>query len=293
MNSDSKIYAINLPTGQTQWKQQISRSIGVKSTGIGNTFFITNDSLKILRVNTLTGSIQEVFKLTNSVVNAVSTLDAPIPIIDHQTQDTLLLSTWSYGFYQNAFSATYLLLYNLTQKRIVYNLLQREGVASGTNGFLFPDRLPTVYNNKVYVAIGKSIQCNDLMTGKLLWQNRNFDGDFSLSGLLVEKDKLYGCATSDSLFCLNTSDGNILWKTPTGGSSTGLLYLNGIIYLASSGDGKLYAIDANTGAYIWQIRSPDYESSNKQSFFTDNVATDGKNIFVRSYLNLYCYKAAR
>jgi outer membrane protein assembly factor BamB len=293
INSSPNIYAINLSTGVTQWKLQKPPSNNPRGSGIGKTYFMVSDSLKLFSVNTTTGESLYRFQLTNDTSNAVSTFNAPVPIIDNQTQDTLLLSAWSYGFYQNAFSATYLLLYNLTQKRIIYNMLQREGVASGTNGFLLPNRIPTIDKDKIYLGIGKSFQCNNLKTGSLLWRKTDFEGNFFESGVLVVNDKVYSITSVGELFCLNASTGAVIWKTSTKGLSSTLLHLNGVIYLTSIGDGKLYAIDANTGAYIWQLRSPDDESSGGQSYFKDNVTTDGKNIFVSTYLNLYCYKAAR
>jgi outer membrane protein assembly factor BamB len=234
-----------------------------------------------------------IFKLTNDVKDAVSSLNAPVPIIDTKTQDTLLLSAWSYGFYQNSLSATYLLLYNLTQKRIIYNLPQREEFATAQTGFLVPDKLPIITNNKIFLGIGKSFQCNDVMTGKLLWRKTDFQGNFFESGVTVIGDKVFCTDTEGDLFCLNALNGDIIWKITTtlGGLASSLLHLNGVLYFAS--DGYLYAIDASTGARIWRITSPDNESSNGQSFFKGNVTTDGKNIFVSTYLNLYCYKAAR
>jgi outer membrane protein assembly factor BamB len=288
LHNSPNLYAIDIETGKTRWKTTypMSRDRGI--TGFSEHYYMSNYN-KAFEGNVSTGLEREIFSIEEK-----SVLGLPTTYISGQ--DTSLVFAVSYAIedsLRNYFYRAHLLLFNLSKKQIVYNIMQREGYANAQTGFLTPNGLPVIYKSSVFIAIGKSLQCNDILTGKLLWQNKDFEGDFSLSGLTSANDKLYGCATDDNLYCIDIATGKIVWKTPTGGSSTGLLHLNGIIYLASIGDGKLYAIDANTGAYIWQLRSPDYESSNKQSFFKDNVTTDGKNIFVSTYLNLYCYKAAR
>jgi glucose dehydrogenase len=239
--------------------------------------------------NVSTGVERELFSTEkNSVVG--------LPATYISGQDTSLIFAVSYAIEdssRNYFYRTHLLLFNLSKKQIVYNIMQREGYANAQTGFLTPEGLPIINQNQVFVAIGKSVQSNDLMTGKLLWRKMDFQGDFSESGVTVIGDKVFCTDTEGDLFCLNALNGAVVWKTTTtlGGLANNLLYLNGVLYFAS--DGYLYAIDASTGARIWRITSPDNESSNGQSFFKGNVTTDGKNIFVSTYLNLYCYKAAR
>lgn len=67
--------------------------------------------------------------------------------------------------------------------------------------------------------------------------------------------------------------------------------MNGVVYLVG-GDGNLYAIDGKQGTIIWKMRSPD-DDGRSGSFFTGKVVGANGKIYARSFLNLYCYKAAR
>ena len=57
--------------------------------------------------------------------------------------------------------------------------------------------------------------------------------------------------TSDSVFCIRTSDGSRVWARPYGISSSPAVS-NGMVYFGSS-DGRLYALDAVTGAFKWNF----------------------------------------
>lgn len=95
------------------------------------------------------------------------------------------------------------------------------------------------------------------------------------------------------MYALDAKTGAIVWETKTSSASGDILAQNGVVYMIGLGDGKLHAIDIVSGKHIWKLTSPDYESSQTNSFFEDAVSGDGQNIYVRSFLNLYCYKAAK
>ena len=288
LHNSPNLYAIDIETGKTLWKTTypMRRDRGI--TGFSERYYMSNYNTAF-EGNVSTGVERELFSTEkNSVVG--------LPATYVSGQDTSLIFAVSYAIedsLRNYYYRTHLLLFNLSKKQTVYNIMQREGYANAQTGFPTPDGLPIINQNQVFVAIGKSVQSNDLMTGKLLWRKTDFQGDFSESGVTVIGDKVFCTDTEGDLFCLNALNGAVVWKTTTtlGGLASSLLHLNGVLYFAS--DGYLYAIDASTGARIWRITSPDNESSNGQSFFKGNVTTDGKNIFVSTYLNLYCYKAAR
>jgi outer membrane protein assembly factor BamB len=67
--------------------------------------------------------------------------------------------------------------------------------------------------------------------------------------------------------------------------------MNGVVYVVSPGGGKLYAFDGKTGTKLWDFKSPDDNGSG--SSFDGIVTGANGRIYVRSFLNLYCYKAAR
>ena len=296
MNILPNRYGISMRTGFSQWRHQTPPTTDISVTGWGTKCFMSINRKELLQINVSTGEKTTLLILPDSLIQGDAKILAPIPVRNAAISDSIFLITWTDAKQNSAGSylyKVYLMLYNASKQKILYNSLQREGYPNAQTGFLVPNKLPVVSNNKIFLGIGKSFQCNDLMTGDLLWRKNDFEDSFFESGVLLENNKLFCINSVGDMYCLNPNTGAIIWQTNTKGSCRNLLFHNDVIYLTSSGNGKLYAIDANTGAYIWQLTSPDYESSNKQSFFKDNVTTDGKNIFVSTYLNLYCYKAAR
>lgn len=94
------------------------------------------------------------------------------------------------------------------------------------------------------------------------------------------------------MYALDPTLGSIIWQSKTTTSASSLLfYMNGIVYMTGLGDGRLYAIDVKTGKFIWKHSCP-YENG-KPSSFTVTVTGDKDRIYVNSFLNLYCYKAAK
>ena len=97
-------------------------------------------------------------------------------------------------------------------------------------------------------------------------------------------------------FGISLETGNIMWTTETTGNNGQPYALNGVVYFTSSGDGMLHALDIATGQYIWKIESPD---ANSNSFFRGELTgIPGENgekgrIFTSSYLNAFCFEAAR
>ena len=78
--------------------------------------------------------------------------------------------------------------------------------------------------------------------------------------------------------------------------SYALRYLNGVVYFGGGGDGKLHAVDAETGEYLWEIESPDL-GKNKSAYFgglcavVPGVGSEKGKIVVTTGLNAYCYEA--
>jgi hypothetical protein len=198
INTIPNLYVIDTQSGNTIWRQEKTSITELPTSGLGNTFYTVISNTTLVSIDIRTQGLKNLFSVSDTSKDSKVYLSAVTPVFDDQNNDIFIVCAWNVGYYTNSLNKTSLLLYSTAEKKILYNLLQREGIANGQNGFLIPNKVPVIRDNKIYLSIGKSIQCNDLMTGKLLWQNRNFDGDFSLSGLLVEKDKLY--SSFDSFF---------------------------------------------------------------------------------------------
>lgn len=204
--------------------------------------------------------------------------------------DTNIVFTALYGEASTNFkNKVYLIYYNLSKHHEIYNLLQDE--SSPENANVLPGGIPLVRNSTVYSAIGRSVQANDIETGKLLWKTKT-QAPFTTSGIIEGDGIIFGNSSDGFMHAFDTQTGKLLWKVETFGTARRPFYMNGVVYVVSPGGGKLYAFDGKTGTKIWDFLSPD-DGQGAGSSFTGIVTGANGKIYVRSYLNLYCYKAAR
>ena len=207
-------------------------------------------------------------------------INAPLAFIN-QNSDTILLTTRGGLQLMNSTAVpSYLLLYNLTKRQLLYDSVQQDNTRFG---------LPEIVGNKVYMALGLSLQCNDLQTGRLLWR-KNFESNFIRSGLTISDGKVFAGCEDTNFYCLDAETGNILWQLNgiVGGSHKPFV-MNGVVYFTRT---YLYAVDINTGQILWKRECPEQAQNGSVYFFGRVTGSDGK-IYVQSYKSAYCYKAAR
>jgi outer membrane protein assembly factor BamB len=87
--------------------------------------------------------------------------------------------------------------------------------------------------------------------------------------------------------------GRQLWSTPSHGTSSTLNYLNGVVYFASMGDGRVHAVDAQTGKYLWRIEPPDDSGLKDECAVIPGQNGEKGKVIVSTFLNGYCYEAER
>jgi outer membrane protein assembly factor BamB len=288
VSNDALTYGIDAQSGMTLWRNRNSRSVSgtLVVNGIGQIYFFgayfSDGTGQMLKGNTNSGKEEVIISFPKATGPYYFT-----PFIA-ANQDTMLIVTSVYGeAATNFYNKVYLTLFNVSQNKEIYTLLQREGPSTQNN---LPMGVPVIINDQVFTAIGFGIQANDVLTGKLLWRTAT-PRPFTEGGVISGDELLYANDDDGFLYGFDKKNGTILWKTKTAGSVTGLFFMNGVVYLVG-GDGNLYAVDGKTGAIIWKMRSPD-DDGRSQSFFTGKVAGANGRIYVRSFLNLYCYKAAR
>jgi outer membrane protein assembly factor BamB len=187
-------------------------------------------------------------------------------------------------------------LYNLTKKEWVY---ERKKLKSRDSNWGTPHP-SLLYKDKAYHGGAGVITCSDLMTGERIWETQLPKGNetYAHAGILIENDKVYANSDGGHLICINANNGSIRWNIVSSGTSTALSYLNGVVYFVGGGDGKLHAVDAETGEYLWKIESPDLQK-NKSAIFSGlcavvpGVGSEKGKIVVTTGLNAYCYEAIR
>jgi len=183
-------------------------------------------------------------------------------------------------------------LYNLSKKTWVYERKPLFDVSnSGVEG------KPVVSGNYMYVCSGGKTVCFNILTGEQRWINYFTDvldvSSFLTSSPLLAEDKLFIQNENTYLYCLSQSSGITIWRQGGFGTSSHMVYLNGVVYFVS---GKLYAIDVSNGNKLWAIPSPDLKNNSGASFdgFVGLVPPQngqkGK-IVVTTGLNAYCYEA--
>ncbi len=184
-------------------------------------------------------------------------------------------------------------LYNYSKKQWIYERQSIQKQSTWGAGLIY------LSNDKVFTYSVGWVACHDLMTGQQLWKTVGSNGGgYLFAGLLIANGKVYANNDSGQLACFEISSGRKLWDIRSSGSSTELSYLNGVVYFVGGGDGKLHAIDAETGDYLWKIVSPDL-SKNKSAVFSGLCAviagkgSEKGKVVVLNGLNAYCYEAIR
>ncbi|MEI6410811.1 MAG: PQQ-binding-like beta-propeller repeat protein [Bacteroidota bacterium] len=115
---------------------------------------------------------------------------------------------------------------------------------------------PIISNDRYYVATLLKVHCIDLKTGQTVWSKALSNSNL-YSGFVQHKNWLIAQGTDHGIWALDMDNGKIIWYNPQPlGLIDKLFYYDGVVYFTSSGDGRLYAINAEDGSTIWAERSP-------------------------------------
>ena len=280
-----RVYAINLLSGQTVWKQNIITNAGFNTdgvSGLGNRFLIHGWDPVYFSGFTLSGGIIQnptlqpnVSMHTNHKATKVFLNAPPNFLTQAAMNDTL--SVLPYGNEQ----AIFFTIYNLTKNQEIYT----KTIPGDTSGAFA--KTPIVHNGKIYSPSGVFILCFDLKTGNELWRTR-FGSIFFTSGIMVANNKIF-CNNNDGFsYCIDPENGKIIWKTATRSGGSLPFLMNGVLYFTSEADGHLYGLDAETGKILMKIDDPRGGIG-----FQDVVTGVGDKIFAATYTTLYCFKTAR
>ena len=134
--------------------------------------------------------------------------------------------------------------------------------AAALAAWLDEEKFPPDLKQKVIDAVPNTIKvasdtvvCFDSKTGKELWRFEN-DGEpvgrRASATAAVVGDKLYTMG-STHVYCLNTNDGSLAWKSllPGKGPGSSPLVVDGKVFVAS---GKAAAYRADTGEKLWESK---------------------------------------
>ena len=183
-------------------------------------------------------------------------------------------------------------IYNVTQKK--WNI---EGTPIEESGLRGIEQQPQIWQNKIYLCGPSFVSCYDAITSKYIWRV-TINGDFLFSGFIIQNGKVYANDSYGNLHCIDAITSKEYWVEPTSGTSSDMVYLDGVVYLVGGGDGLLHAIDAETGTTLWKVKSPDASKYNDGYFDRFCAAVPGSfaskgRIIVSTGYNAYCYEAAK
>ncbi len=299
----------NLDNGHLKWKIITGGWFdGYKLTGIDNLFFVCGKSATNYDPfylwagwvgNAETGEMSEfltpIFSETADTVNfnyygsrIVGGIENIVPLKTESGEILLLINT--HETLQSEYGEYYFSLYNFTKKEFVYC---DKKLSASNHG------MPQIVDNKIYFTLYKEVCCYDLNSGEKLW-GRTYAGGFGSNFIVVNNQLITSEVIFDESFLinLNSENGNQNWSISTVQNLSPLRYLNGVIYFVPLSDAKLHAYEASTGKELWRIESPDYAHDSGAFFKPECTVVPGKNgekgkVIVSSYLNGFCYEAAR
>jgi hypothetical protein len=74
----------------------------------------------------------------------------------------------------------------------------------------------------------------------------------------VAKGVVYVGSSDGKLYALNARTGALLWSYTTAGGVDSTAVSNGVVYFGSNGDHSVYALNASTGAKLWSYTTGGY-----------------------------------
>ena len=299
----SSTYCIDLDKGTTFWKHKINLSRFDDCSGIDNFFFNSGATDQVnlgqqLYVGQIVGNSMErpVVRPVYDLVDIDPTSPSKgrikkiVPFV--VKDDTLLALLFSDPAKTNARFQTAMGLYNFTKRQWVYERVVLNGPSQFANV-----TWANLRDGKAYHTSDRSMQCNDVITGEEIWRT-NFDQGFGSSGFIIQAGKIFANNDNRYTYCLDPETGRQIWKEESSGSASPISYLNGVLYFMGGGDGRLHAIDANTGKHLWRLRSPDVDKNSGAFFYGTCVAVPGQGgnkgrIVATTGLNACGYEAIR
>ncbi len=299
----TRSYCINLDDGTTHWKTLRDMTFAPKVSGYNQYYFSMANSISqyeeydervVYKGDIENGELVEYLipDFTIDVLGAgdrIGDVTGVIPYTKEGVQCLAIIWQEPQSIYD---WQTYLGLYNTETNEWVYE-------KSGMNEYAYNGVLlcpAKIYDHKLYANVGNHIVCHDLATGEQLW-SRTFNGDFMFSGFIIEEGKLIGSCENEKLYCLNPDNGGFIWQTEGSGTSSRLAYLNGVVYFSGGGDGKLHAVDTDTGKTLWKINAGNIDGSAFAAYNPVYVLPAEGNkpprVFAHTFGHIVCYEAVR
>jgi len=185
--------------------------------------------------------------------------------------------------------------FNLRTRQMEWQLLDFDPKRS--NCPIYP---PVISDNRLYINCNKTLNCIDLLSGTLVW-TREFPsphGSDIRYNSLKEHGNLILLVSDheDVAWGISKTDGSTVWENrEVAAAADELTIFEGVLYYTSRATGRLYAIEAATGATLWKMRSPNSTSKRQASFGFQQLCIDpvGRLMYVTDGYFIMCVELAK
>jgi len=275
-------YGIDLSTGQTLWKKEDMNQYDLRVLGLGNSYFVTANADKI--------SNFAQYGLYEGDIRTGKQQFIVFPIYQNTYKGS--------GQSNNVFRYAHVGMPFLKGTDTLLSIVYQETVVPSTITYTFTDRVQcflSLYNktqkNWVYDRVlFTEPDISEVLDGIPVLENgfiyhsinktifchevltgkqvwtQTFDANFLFSGFIKVGNKILANNEGTYLYALDAQTGKRLWQVKSPGTCTRMQELNDVVYFVGGGDGLLYAVDADNGKVYWKIASPD-KSKNSGAFF--------------------------
>jgi outer membrane protein assembly factor BamB len=295
-------YLLDLETGETVWKHRRDQSYYIWISGIGDDYFLTgpSDTLEeyynfsmVHKGDFTTGELKPYLMYDEHVRS-----DADGRITTVINTECTIYNGVRYLLLDgrdpkpNTQTQRHFSLYNLDTEEWVYQKKPVGEVIGNNAGNII------IEDNRVYVATGKFIECHDLLTGSLIWQEL-FDHTFTFSGIVLHEDKIIGNCENSRLYALDKMTGKIIWRGEGSGTSTRLTdrILNNVLYFDGGAHRRIFAIDLSRGVTLWKLDSQRLEGNREYTggnlYVIPGKEGEKGRVVWSSNEYFYCVEAAR
>lgn len=116
---------------------------------------------------------------------------------------------------------------------------------------------PSISNGSLYVGFSDgSVVSMNAKTGTQQWEitvNRNTRFKDIDSSPVIDGDSLFINSYDDQIYCISKNKGEILWKSPYGGSATPMIL--GDVLVTTSSKGEIATLSKKDGSLVWKKKT--------------------------------------
>ncbi len=252
----AQLLSIDLDSGKLLWKNRLHSTAEEYIEGTGHTAFrnyydYTLNQVFTYKIDLLNGKM-DVVKADTFPPASIIIKRSPIPFInDHG--DSLLICTSICQNSKTNETRSLLEFYNIKEKKIIHALevlpLNWEGLGI-TKQPLYDQK-----RKRVYLVVYDQIICFDTEKYREVWRTK-MDRDMLTSQPSLIDEYLYYPSEDGFLYQINSSKGNINWKSKISGTPGRISHYNSTICVMGGGDERWHIIDKSTGKELYQLKTP-------------------------------------